>query len=193
MRPIPCRQLLVLSVAVVLAACASTPPQATVQVFTAQPQLSAGTTYRFERLPSQAGQPSQGALEAAADTLLARAGLRRDEQAPRVSVQLTASQDRPAGGAWGSPSVGLGIGGGSFGSSVGIGLGFPIGGAGVQQPSQRVDVVLRDVASGRVVFQSQASGGSGATPVSLLEAALRDFPNTPPGTRQLPLASAAAR
>jgi hypothetical protein len=107
-------------------------------------------------------------------------------------VQLTASQDRPSGG-WGSPSVGLGIGGGSFGSSVGIGLGFPIGGGGMQQPSQRVDVVLRDVASGRVVFQSQASGGSGASPVSLLDAALRDFPNTPPGTRQLPLATTAAR
>jgi hypothetical protein len=86
--------------------------------------------------------------------------------------------------------VGLGIGGGSFGSSVGIGLGFPIGGGGAR-PSQRMDVVLRDVASGRVVFQSQASSGSDAAPVSLLEAALRDFPNTPPGTRQLPLPTAA--
>jgi hypothetical protein len=185
------RRCLVLSAAVLLGACASTPPQATVQVFTSQAQLGAGTTYRFERLPSQAGQPGQNDLEATADSLLARAGLRRDEASPRVSVQLTASQDRPAGG-YGSPSVGLGIGGGSFGSSVGIGLGFPIGGGAVQQPSQRVDVVLRDVASGRVVFQSQANG-SGASPVSLLEAALRDFPNTPPGTRVVPLATAAAR
>jgi hypothetical protein len=192
MTSFPRRHLLALTASVLLGACASTPPQATVQVFTSQPQLAAGTTYRFERLPSQAGQPSQAALEAAADSLLARAGLRRDEAAPRLSVQLTASQDRPSGG-WGSPSVGLGIGGGSFGSSVGIGLGFPIGGGGMQQPSQRVDVVLRDVASGRVVFQSQASGGSGASPVSLLDAALRDFPNTPPGTRQLPLATTAAR
>lgn len=185
------RHLLAVTLVAALAGCATSSPQATVQVFTAQPAL-AGATYRFERLPSQAAQPGQVELEAAADGLLARGGLRRNEAAPSLSVQLTSSQDL-GGRIGGSPSVGLGIGGGSFGSAIGIGLGFPIGGGGYQQPSQRVDVVLRDVASGRVVFQSQASGGSGATPVSLLEAALRDFPNTPPGTRQLPLASAAPR
>ncbi|WP_049871300.1 DUF4136 domain-containing protein [Ramlibacter tataouinensis] len=184
-----------MSVAAMLAGCASTPPQATVQVFTNQPQLPAGSTYRHERLPSQAGQPGQDQLEAAADALLARAGLRRDDTSPRLSVQVTASQDRVAGGpAWGAPSVGLGIGGGSWGGSgvgVGIGLGFPIGGTGVRA-SQRVDVQLRNLASGQVVFQSRASGSSGVSAVTLLDAALRDFPNAPPGTRQLPLGNTAS-
>ena len=71
----------------------------------------------------------------------------------------------------------------SFG---GIGLSFPIGGSGVQS-SQLADVVVRDLSNGQVVFQSQARGGSGASAVSLVQAALRDFPNAPAGTRQVPL------
>ena len=69
---------------------------------------------------------------------------------------------------------------------MGIGLDFPIGGTAVY-PSLRVDALLRDLASGQVVFQSQASSNSGASAATLLEAALRDFQNVPPGTRLLPL------
>lgn len=187
----------VLALAAMLVACASTPPDATVQVFTPQPPLAAGSTYRYERLPLQAGQPVQAQLEAAADAVLARAGLRRNEAAPRLSVQLTAVQDRPLAGpgwGWGGPSVGIGIGGGSGGGSVGVGLGFPIGGGGYGgQASQRVDVVMRDLGSGQVLFQSQASGSANASAVSLLEAALRDFPNAPAGVRRVPLAGAVVR
>ncbi|KQT11428.1 hypothetical protein ASG30_06015 [Ramlibacter sp. Leaf400] len=182
--------MLALSGAALLVACVSTPPQATVQVFTGQPQLPPGTTYRFERLPLQAGQPGQDQLEAAADALLARTGLRRDDAAPRLSVQLAATQEMVAGPGWGS-SVGVGIGGGGRGGGIGIGLGFPLGGY-AAQGSQRVDVLMRDLSSGQVVFQSQASG-AGARAVLLLEAALRDFPNAPAGMRQLPLADAAGR
>lgn len=192
------RRLLVLSFAAGLAACASTPPTATVQVFTGPPALPAGTSYRYERLPSQAAQPRQAELEAAADALLARAGLRRDEAAPQLSVQLAATRDPSGGyGPWGGPygsgsSVGIGISGGGGGGSVGIGFGIPIGGSGVRA-SQRVDVQVRDLASGRVLFQSQASAGAGASPVALLQAALIDFPHAQPGTRQVPLANAAVR
>jgi hypothetical protein len=194
MSPRRLRYLLFVPLAALLFACASTPPQATVQVFTAPPQLPAGATYRYERLPSQVAQPRQNELEASADALLARAGLRRDDAAARLAVQLTASQDpvAPGWGWGGGPTVGIGIGGGGRGGGVGIGLGFPIGGSGVQA-SQRVDVQMRDLATGQVVFQSQASGGAGASPAALVEAALRDFPNSPPGARQLPLANAAAR
>ena len=72
-----------------------------------------------------------------------------------------------------------------------VGLSLPIGGG--FRPTQHVDVHVRDLSSGQVVFQSRASGGSGASAVSLLQAALRDFPNTPPGSRQVPLADAAGR
>jgi hypothetical protein len=187
------RHLLGLPLAAMLAACAAPPPQATVQVFALAAQLAPGTTYRHERLPSQANRPDQAATEGVADAALARAGLRRDDARPRLAVQVTVSQDAVGyGPAWGSPSwVGVGIGGGSWGggwggSSVGIGLNFPVGGTPVY-PSQRVDVLLRDLASGQVVFQSQASSNSGASAASLLEAALRDFPNVPPGTRVVPL------
>ena len=189
------RHLIALTLAAMLGACATTPREATVQVFTAQPQLVAGSTYRYERLPSQAAQPNQAELEAAADGLLARGGLRRDDAAPRLGVQVTARQyETPAGygWGWGGPMVGIGVGGGSHGSFGGVGLSFPIGGGGVQA-TQLVDVQVRDLGSGRVVFQSQASGGSGVSAVSLLQAALRDFPNTPAGTRQVPLADAAGR
>jgi hypothetical protein len=183
------RHLLGLPLAAMLAGCAAAPPHATVQVFTHAPRLPPGTTYRLERLPSQANLPDQTAAEGIADAVLARAGLRRDDANPRLAVQVTVSLDHVGyGPARGGPSwVGVGIGGGGWGgSSVGIGLNFPIGGTPVY-PLQRVDVQVRDLASGLVVFQSQASSNSGASAASLLAAALRDFPNLPPGTRVVPL------
>ncbi|HSV36989.1 MAG TPA: DUF4136 domain-containing protein [Ramlibacter sp.] len=191
MRPFRHHHLLALSLAAMLGACASTPREATVQVFTAQPRLAAGSTYRYERLPSQAAQPHQAELEAAADTLLARAGLRRDDRAARLAVQLTTRQDQVSSGwGWGGPAVGIGIGGGSWGSFGSVGLSVPIGGGGAVRSTQQVDVQLRDLSSGQVVFQAQASGSSGVSAASLLQAALRDFPNMPPGTRQVPLGQA---
>jgi Domain of unknown function (DUF4136) len=196
MTRLPRRLLLGLSLVAMLAACAAPPPpQATVQVFALTAQLPAGTTYRHERLPSQAGRPDQAATEAAAEAALARAGLRRDDVNPRVAVQVAVTQDAVAyAPAWGGPAwgnVGFGFGGGSWGgggSSVGIGLSFPVGGGGAPvYPSQRVEVVLRDLASGQVVFQSQATSNSGASAASLVEAALRDFPKVPPGTWVVPL------
>jgi hypothetical protein len=101
-----------------------------------------------------------------------------------LAVQVVVSQDPVAyGPAWGPPWVGVGIGGGSWGGSS---VGIPIGGTAAYL-SQRVDVLLRDLAHGQVVFQSQASGNSGASAATLLEATLRDFPNVPPGTRLVPL------
>ena len=193
MIPVRHRRLLLvaLPLAALLAACASTPPDATVQVFTPPTPVAAGTTYRLERLPLQASQPGQPALEAAADAVLARAGLRRDDAAPRLSVQVSSAQAVVDGYGWGSPAaVGIGIGSGGGGSSVGVGLGIPIGGGygGYGgRASQRVDVVMRDLAPGQVVFQSLATGSSGASAVSLLQAALSDFPNAPAGVRRVPL------
>ena len=192
MRSFRHRHLIALAFAALLGACASTPPEATVQVFTGQPQLAAGTTYRHERLPSQATLPNQAELEASADAALARAGLRRDDAGARLALQVTTRQDRPAnnGWGWGGPSVGVGLGGGSGGGFGGIGLSFPLGGSGVARSSQLVDVQLRELGSGRIVFQSQASGGAGASTASLVQAALSEFPNSPAGTRVVPLAAA---
>ena len=178
-----------LLLAALLAGCAAPPPQATVQVFTPPVQMPAGTTYRYERLPLQAPRPDQAMLEGVVDTALARAGLRRDDANPRFGVQATVSQDAiayapAAGPSW--MSVGLG-GGGWHGGGVGLGFSFPIGGAPAIYPSQRVDVVLRDLSSGQVVFQSQAMSVSGASAAVLLETAMRGFPDVPPGMRVVPL------
>jgi hypothetical protein len=120
--------------------------------------------------------------------VLARAGLRRDGANPRIAVQVMASDDSMVyGPTWGGSSVGIGIGGGGWGGgSAGIGFGFPIGGTAVY-PSQRVDVIMRDLANGRVIFQAQASNNSGVTTATLVEAAPRGFPNMPPGSRVVPL------
>jgi hypothetical protein len=83
-------------------------------------------------------------------------------------------------------SVGLG-GGGWHGGGVGVGFSFPVGAAAPVYPSLRVDVVMRDLANGQVVFQSQAMSSSGAGPGLLLDAALGGFPNTPPGIHAVPL------
>lgn len=185
--------LLGLSTATMLAGCAAPPPpppQATVQVFAMAAQLPPGTPYRFERLPSQAGRPDLAATEGVADAALARAALRRDDTHPRLTVQVTVSQDAVAyAPAWGGPAwMNVGVGGGSWGGGgVGVGLSFPVGGSAPVYPSQRVDVVLRDLPSGQVVFQSQATSHSGASAASLVEAALRNFPNVPPGTWVVPL------
>jgi hypothetical protein len=187
------RRLFLLCTVALLAACASAPPQATVQVFTVPPQLPAGTTYRYERLLSQAAQPLQAELEAAADAMLARAGLQRNDTAARLSLQLAAMQEPVYPWGWGGgPAVSLGIGAGGRGGGVGIGFGFPIGG-GAAPASQHVDVLLRDASSGQVVFQSQASASAGLSPAALVQAALRDFPSAPAGVRLVPVANAAAR
>jgi hypothetical protein len=187
-------RLLGVAMLATLCACATAPPQATVQTFTPAPQLPAGSTYRHERLPSQAGRPDLAFLESVADSLLARAGLSRSDANAGLALQLTVSQDAVAyGPAWGPSWMSVGIGGGSWsGGGVGVGLNFPVGGSAAAYPVQRVDVLLRDLAGGQVVFQSQASG-VGMNPAMLLEAALRDFPNGPPGIRVLPLPPPPAR
>ena len=65
-----------------------------VQAFSSLPAVPPNPTYRFERLPSQAALPAQTQLEAMADPALFNAGLRRDDAAPRYSVQVSARVQR---------------------------------------------------------------------------------------------------
>src|SRR3954466_9396506 len=64
-----------------------------VQAYSGLPSLPPAPTYRFERLPSQAS-PAQDQVEQMADPALFKAGLRRDDAAPRFSVQVTARVQR---------------------------------------------------------------------------------------------------
>ena len=66
-----------------------------VQTYSHLTTLPAQPAYRFDRLPSQqASDPVQTAIEAMADPALHKAGLRRDDSAPKYAVQVTAREQR---------------------------------------------------------------------------------------------------
>jgi hypothetical protein len=183
-----------------LSGCASYRMNNTVQAFSGLQALPANPTYRFERLPSQAAQPGQDQLEALADPVLHRVGLRRDDAAPRYGVTITATVNQSAS-PWPDSSMtsfGLGVGVGGHGGGVGFGVGGPL--FGMQQPwyMRQVGVLLRDIQSGRIVFESHAnSDGPWIDPraaiPAMLDAALQGFPNPPPGLRQVDLNLGAPR
>lgn len=196
-RPLP---LLALAAAL-LAGCASYRMDNTVQAFSGLQVLPPDPTYRFERLPSQVGQPWQDQLEAMADPVLHRAGLRRDDAAPRYAALVNAGFQQSQS-PWPEPgltSVGVGLGVGGHGGGVGVGFGglFP---GGMQQPwyQRQVTVLLRDIASGRVVFESHVNNSGpwldpAAAVPAMLDAAMQGFPNPPPGVRRVDLNLGAPR
>src|SRR6476646_6528674 len=97
-----------------LAGCAGTYTlDNTVQSFSQIPSLPQPATYRFERLPSQQ-DPNQARLEAMADPALLAVGLRRDDAAPRFSVQINARTERTVS-PWADPWDRFGWGMGAWG------------------------------------------------------------------------------
>jgi len=164
-----------------------------VQTFSSLPALPATPAYRFERLPSQQSQPAQAQLEALADPALFRAGLRRDDAAPRYSVQVSARVQRALspwadpwdgwGGGWGG-----GFGYGFYGPSAGLWGPFPR----MEQPwfQREVAVVVRELPGNRVVYESRAQSDgpfwdSNAVLPAMFDAALQGFPNPPQGVRRV--------
>jgi hypothetical protein len=157
-----------------------------------------GATYRFERLPSQANNPEAGLAEQQAQAAMTAVGLVRDDAHAQLSVMVGFSGNsyladpwgRPLGPGWsphGSIVIGSGIGGG-FGSHIGLGMGmrFP-------PPThyrREVSVVMRDLKSGQVVYETRASHAgpwSDSVPIfaTLFQAALANFPNPPAGLRRV--------
>ncbi|MCE2780784.1 hypothetical protein [Limnohabitans sp.] len=155
-------------------------------------------TYRFERLPSQAQNPEAGLAEQQAQAAMTAVGLVRDDVNAQLSVMVGFSGDRYLADPWGRPlgpgwsphgsiAIGSGIGGG-FGSHIGVGLGmrFP-------PPThyrREVSLILRDLQSGQVVYETRAShagpwGDSVPIFAALFQAALAHFPNPPAGLRRV--------
>lgn len=138
-------------------------------------------TYRFERLPSQAQSEFQNQLEAAAEKALATQGLTRGDSAPRYSIQVALRveqynrypyhHNRQLGFMGSEP--GLPWGAGSFYNPL----------MSMEPPWYRhvVQVVLRDVTSGHIAFESTAvhegpwSDTLNLLP-ALLDAALHEYP-----------------
>lgn len=187
---------LLLVAAVLLTGCAGLSVLDTrVQSYSALATLPAPPTYRFERLPSQLNDPAQPRLEALADASLARVGLRRDDAAPAFHVQAWARWQQavspwapPGWGGWnGWGSVGLGT---HRGVGLGVGIGFPLGLPDPPWYQREVGLILRDAASGRVLYETHAfHEGHWLEPArawsAMLDAALQGFPQPPTGLRRV--------
>jgi hypothetical protein len=157
-----------------------------------------GASYRFERLPSQANNPEAGLAEQQAQAALSAVGLVRNDAAAQLSVLVGFSGSQYLADPWGRPlaagwmpygsiAIGSGLGGG-LGSHIGLGMGmrFP-------PPThyrREVSLILRDLRSGQVVYETRASH-AGPWPDSvplfatLFQAALANFPNPPAGVRRV--------
>lgn len=155
-----------------------------------------GSTYRFERLPSQERLPPMGSelgqdqLEAVARQALERRGLVLQPDAALLTVQVGMTSVVQPGGygssMYGGPGVALGTGtGGSF-----IGLSFPVMRYDPPVYLRELSLVLRDSRNNAVVYETRArhSGpwaDARAIWPAMLEAALNGFPNPPAGTRRV--------
>lgn len=160
--------------------------------------IPADARYRFERLPSQVNDPHTEQVEALAEAELAEFGLVRDDAAARYSVQINTRMQPFLADAWGRPlganpvrgqiMIGTGGFGGGFGLGIGMGMGM-----GMPPPTQyrhEAGLLLRELASGQVVYETSAIhdgpwNDSDNILRALLAAALKDFPNPPAGTRQV--------
>ena len=162
------------------------------------PEVAEGASYRFERLLSQDARPqAQGEIEAIVERALAASPLRRAADPAQARYSLLASartlayvQD-DAGGL--AP-----MGAGHAQVQISVGPGGFSGPLRYARPSMifsylyrsEVTLVLRDLRSMKIVYESQAKH-DGPWPdratiyASMFEAALRDFPNPSAGPRRV--------
>jgi hypothetical protein len=152
----------------------------------------AGAHYRFERLPSQADQPRFDRVQAIAEAALARVGLVRDDAGAQYSVLLGSTVQPYVVDPWGGPTgsgygtVMIGAGSGGYGSMFGFGMSMPA----PTSYRREVSVVMRDLRTGQVVYETRASNEAPWADTDnvlrpMFEAALQDFPHPPPGVRQI--------
>ena len=152
-----------------------------------------GTAYRFERLPSQQNLAAQqDAVEADARTALAKVGMELNPAVARYSVQVVATtqiieRGYPGyDGIFGGPSVFLG--GGNRG--LGFGLSFPMRFPEPTYFKRELSMLMRELVTQQVVFETRAFhdgvwSDTQAVFPAMMDAALRGFPEPPPGTRRI--------
>jgi hypothetical protein len=187
-KPLRLVALLVLAAAMLSGCATSYVLDNNVQSFSNLAALPAPPTYRFDRLPSQQAFQFQTQVEAMADPALFRAGLRRDDAAPRLGVEVTARVQR-ALSPWADPWDGWGAWHG-WGGRWGGGLGGPF--PRMEQPwfHREVGIIVRDLPTNRVVYETHAvndgpwSDNAQVFP-AMFDAALQGFPNAPSGPRQV--------
>ena len=174
-----------------LTGCASTRlVDSDVQSFSQLAGAPARATYSFERLPSQQAQGAQqSAVEEQARLALAKVGLRQDSAAPFYRVQAHARTDLLAyPDYWDGPGWGWGGWGGGRGFYGGLSMRFP-------PPTlyrREVGLILREAATGTVVYETRAVHegvwtDNPAVFAAMFDAALSDFPTPPTGPRRIVL------
>lgn len=164
-----------------------------VQSFSSLTALPAQPGYRFDRLPSQQA-PAQAQLEAMADPALHKAGLRRDDAGPHYTVLVSARLERVLS-PWSDPWDGWGWGwGGGWRmgrhGGFGLGMGGPFGRMESPWYHREVSLIIRELPSNRVVFESQAANDGpwmddNSVFPAMFEAALQGFPTPPAGPRRV--------
>jgi hypothetical protein len=184
--------LLTLSMMFLLGGCASVrriDSDVTTVVATAAGQNLQGARYRFERLPSQLNNPEAGLAEQQAEQAMAAVGMVRDDAHANLSVLVgwsSVTYVNDPFGPWGSMgriSVGRGV-----YPQVGVGMNmrFPP----PNQYRREVSLVMRDLRSGQVVYETRASHDgpwADSLPVfaTLFQAAMAGFPNPPASPRKV--------
>ena len=174
-----------------LTGCASTRlVDSDVQSFSQLAGAPARATYSFERLPSQQAQGAQqSAVEEQARLALAKVGLRQDSAAPFYRVQAHARIDLQAyPDYWDGPGWGWGGWGGGRGFYGGLSMRFP-------PPTlyrREVGLILREAATGNVVYETRAVHegvwtDNPAVFAAMFDAALSGFPTPPTGPRRIVL------
>jgi hypothetical protein len=158
-----------------------------VQSFSQLTAMPGQPTFRFERTLSQQADPYQQGLEALANSALYQAGLRRDDAAPKFSVQVSARVLQtlsPYGDPWGG---GWGVG---FRSRrFGMGLGGPWD---WDSPwfHREVSVTMRDLSNNKVVYETHAVNDgpwldNRSVLPAMFQAAMQGFPTPPAGPRSV--------
>jgi len=187
------RFLAAFAAALVLTGCATSYKlDNQVRSFSQLPAMPAQPSYRFDRSLSQQVDPAQQALEALADPALHKAGLRRDDSAPRYSVQVSARTERTLSpyadpwGPWGWGGWGLGF----HGRHIGLGFGGPWPRTDSYWFHREVTVIVRELATHRVVYETHAVNDgpwldNRAVLPAMFEAAMQGFPNPPAGPRRV--------
>jgi hypothetical protein len=163
-----------------------------IQTFSSLTSLPAQPTYRFERLPSQQS-PAEDQLEAMADPALHSVGLRRDDANPSYTVQLSARLQRILS-PWASPWDTWGWDRWGWGGGFRHRHTFAHFGAfgRIESPweHREVSVIVREMGSNRVVYESHAINegpwlDNREVFPAMFQAALQGFPNPPAGPRRV--------
>jgi Domain of unknown function (DUF4136) len=165
-----------------------------VQSFSQLGGMPAQPTFRYDRSLSQQADPTQALLEAAADPALHRAGLRRDDSAPKYSVQVSARTEQVlspyADPYWGSPWGWGGWSIGFAGRGAAIGFGGPWPRTDSYWFRREVNVVVRELPANRIVYETRAVNDGPVLDTrvvlpAMFDAAMQGFPTPPPGPRRV--------